>query len=196
MDHTRPRHVRRDPDQPDTQSDDPEPEGPAAVRAHILDQLYAQWRDGVPKGRHAILLQHTVLEDPESAPYLTLLAGDGADDPDLVRLWDETQRAADATVLGRLYRPLVTLAPVRGRWTVVRAALGNSAREPLSYADPRAALQAARARFGEILRRGGMSTDTEAILSFLPALTEQPDDYETEAPDADGAADDQGEVRS
>jgi hypothetical protein len=204
MDHTRPRHVRRRSDPPP--ETDPEtipgaPPDPAPPsEGHVLDRLYGQWREGVPDGEAPILLQHTVLEDPAAGPYLALLTGDTAEHDDLGRLWDETQRASDATILGRIARPLVLLEPVAGRWTVVRMSLGRTAREPLSHPHPLAALAAARTRLGEVLRSGGIASDEAALRAFL-GLDEAPDEaasdeaepgqgQDEEKPDPDTGTDD------
>ncbi len=89
-----------------------------------LERLDRQWES---RGliRQAITLTSldlTVPEDPDAFDYLGALTGDAPSRvATTLALWLDAQLAADALAFGRLYRPLVGLAPYGRRWYVVRA---------------------------------------------------------------------------
>lgn len=101
-----------------------------------------------------LLLIPSVTEDRQAGPFVRMLTGLHPNElASLDLAWSETQRASDATPLGRAARPVVGLMPAAFRWTVVRI-MGATAftLEPLSFTEPVAALSAAEQRFRMLVR--------------------------------------------
>jgi hypothetical protein len=142
---------------------DPAPRDPGAAPAadhaplrylrpwEALEQLDQQWDrpDQILNANSLISLDLTVPEDPYGFDYLGALGGYSASTvATTLALWLDAQLAADALALGRLYRPLVGLAPYGRRWYVVRA-VGSLiwTIDGPGWPTPLAAVSAARRRY-------------------------------------------------
>lgn len=116
-----------------------------------LEQLDVQWESrGLIRGAKSLIsLDLTVPEDPAGFDFLGALTGDAPSTvATTLALWLDAQLAADALALGRLYRPLVGLAPYGRRWYVVRA-VGSQiwTIDGPGWPSPIAAVSAARRRY-------------------------------------------------
>ena len=133
-----------------------------------LTLLERQWADPTPLERledEIVTLALTTTGDPSAWDYLGAMTGAPARQTAKTgAVWLAAQLAADATTVGRTYRPTVELLPAARLWHVVRA-IGNIiiCIDGPGFPTPLAAVSAATRRYGAELERD-LDRRTETVV--------------------------------